>query len=252
MAVISPRRGVTGRSADLRNRRVVQFWPALILAFVLGAAAAYRQGLIPARFSPLPALDLAEPEPWLRDWRLAELRHEPELCRRVLTPPVIAAQSIADEPLKAGCGWQTAVRVTAVAGARLSLDKLTCEMAAAVAHWMQHDVQPLALAHFGERVATVQHLGGYACRNIAGAALWRGVRSEHARANAVDVTGVTLVSGRQISVLKGWQGGGSDAAFLKAIHARACATFQVVLGPDHNESHRDHFHLDRGLFSRCR
>ena len=43
-----------------------------------------------------------------------------------------------------------------------------------------------------------------------------------------------------------WRGDGAEARFLKAVHGRACRYFRVVLGPDYNEAHRDHFHLDRG------
>lgn len=32
--------------------------------------------------------------------------------------------------------------------------------------------------------------------------------------------------------------------FLREIHAKACAHFGTVLGPEANEAHRDHFHLD--------
>lgn len=35
-----------------------------------------------------------------------------------------------------------------------------------------------------------------------------------------------------------------EAAFLKRVHASSCAQFATVLGPEANEAHRDHFHLD--------
>jgi hypothetical protein len=35
-----------------------------------------------------------------------------------------------------------------------------------------------------------------------------------------------------------------EATFLKRLHKGACATFGTVLGPEANEAHRDHFHLD--------
>jgi hypothetical protein len=35
-----------------------------------------------------------------------------------------------------------------------------------------------------------------------------------------------------------------EARFLHAVHARACALFGTVLGPEANEAHRDHLHLD--------
>jgi hypothetical protein len=35
-----------------------------------------------------------------------------------------------------------------------------------------------------------------------------------------------------------------EAIFLKRIHAEACTHFKTVLGPDANEDHRNHLHLD--------
>jgi hypothetical protein len=34
------------------------------------------------------------------------------------------------------------------------------------------------------------------------------------------------------------------AVFVKAVHAEACKMFGTVLGPEANEAHKDHFHLD--------
>jgi hypothetical protein len=36
----------------------------------------------------------------------------------------------------------------------------------------------------------------------------------------------------------------SEAAFLRRLHRGACGPFGTVLGPEANEAHRDHFHLD--------
>jgi hypothetical protein len=35
-----------------------------------------------------------------------------------------------------------------------------------------------------------------------------------------------------------------ETAFLLVVHAEACKTFETVLGPDANEAHKNHFHLD--------
>lgn len=35
-----------------------------------------------------------------------------------------------------------------------------------------------------------------------------------------------------------------EAVFLKRLHEGSCAVFATVLGPEANEAHRDHFHLD--------
>jgi hypothetical protein len=36
----------------------------------------------------------------------------------------------------------------------------------------------------------------------------------------------------------------TEATFLKRLHHGACSVFTTVLGPEANEAHRDHFHLD--------
>lgn len=36
----------------------------------------------------------------------------------------------------------------------------------------------------------------------------------------------------------------AEARFLRALHKEACGIFTTVLGPEANEAHRDHFHLD--------
>jgi hypothetical protein len=238
--------------AAMRKRRVIL--ASLIVLLLLSGAAlfAFRQGLIPARYSPLPLLSLDHPSELFLEWQLAELRHEPDLCRRVLASPHIDATAVPDNPLRDGCGWLNSVRLAAAGGARISIDKLSCEAAAAFTLWMSHDVQPLALLLLGERVASVRHMGAYACRNIVGSLFWKHIRSEHATANALDIAGFTLADGRQISVLDHWGGAAQYSVFLHAVHQRACRYFRVALGPDFNNLHKNHFHLDRGPFSACR
>jgi hypothetical protein len=225
----------------------------LLLALALGTCALiFRQGLLPWVLNPLPAVDLAEPNPWFIDWRLAALRHDAALCKLVLAPPHIAALAIPDNPPHDGCGWINAVRMFEAGGVRASFDKITCEAAAALALWLEHDVQEVAVGFLGERVAAVRSLGTYACRNIHGNPLWKYSRSEHATANAVDIGGFRLVDGRSVSVRAHWRGDSSESRFLKAAHARACRYFRVVLGPEYNDAHHDHFHLDRGPFTYCK
>jgi hypothetical protein len=224
----------------------------LLLLALGGCAVIFRQGLLPWALNPLPIVDLAQSNPWFIDWRLAALRHEPGLCKRVLVRPHIEAQPIADHPLQNGCGWSNAIRMFEAGGVHASFDKITCELAAALALWLEHDVQELALAFFGQRVAAIRSFGAFACRNILGNPLWKYSRSEHATANAVDIGGFTFVDGRVISVRSQWNGDSAESRFLKAAHARACRYFRVVLGPEYNAAHHDHFHLDRGPFTYCK
>ena len=127
-----------------------------------------RQGLIPAAWSPLPALDLSDSGAWLVDWRIAELKHDRALCSRVLKAPQIRASPVPANPIKNGCGWENAVRISSAGGATLSVGTVSCEVAAGIAMWIAHEVQPRAVAILGSRVASVQHMGTFACRDVIG------------------------------------------------------------------------------------
>jgi hypothetical protein len=236
----------------MRKRRFRLGRTVLLLLVLGGIAIALRQGLIPSTFVPLPTVNLDNPTALLIDWRLAALRKDPQACARVLVPPHIEATAVRDNPLRNGCGWENAVRMSSAGNARIHIDKVSCEAAAAFALWMAHEVQPLAVSMLGKRVTSVQHMGTYSCRNIVGNRFWKDMRSEHATANAIDIAGFTLEDGRQISVLRDWEDKGADAEFLRAVHSRACRYFRVALGPEFNPAHRDHFHFDRGPLSTCR
>ena len=229
-------------------------WRSAILAVMIasGVALVMRQGVIPAVISPLPAIDLAVADAWLVDWRLSQLKRDLQLCARVLRKPYIDAQAIADQALQDGCGWTNAVRVNSLSGARISTDKLGCEPAAALALWVAHDVQPLALEILGQPVTAIKHWGTYACRNVVGNPMFGFLRSAHATARAIDIGAFTLADGRQITVQRDWKRTGKESEFLHAIHKRSCRYFHVAIGPDYNAAHHDHFHLDRSFGFACK
>jgi hypothetical protein len=232
------------------GRVILRTLLAVLVLFALFAAFWF--GMVPQRYSPFAAISLEERPSWFVDFRLAALRRDPELCRAVLREPHIAATPIPDNAIRNGCGWVNAVRLSTVGGAELGAAQLTCEAAAALALWVEYEVQPLALAAFGARVTGLQDMGTYSCRNIIGNERWARMRSQHALANAVDIGGFRLEDGRQISVAKNWKGHDREARFLQAVHERACRYFRVAIGPDYNPAHWNHFHLDRGVFTRCR
>jgi len=229
----------------------------LVAGLIVGALAMiFRQGVLPAHLTPLPRLDLARPLPLVVDWQLAELRYDRRLCQETIASrdgerALINARRVADRPLKNGCGWINAVGVRKVGSADLSVGQVTCQVAAALALWAEYVVQPEAQRIFGQRVQSIEDLGTYSCRNIVGNSLWRDRRSEHATANAIDISAFRLVNGETISVLRDWKGDGKKAEFLRAVHQGACRYFRVALSPDFNAAHRDHFHFDRGILWRC-
>jgi hypothetical protein len=229
-------------------------WPRFLLFVIVavGTALAFRQGYVMPGINPLPLIDMSYPNQWLVDWRLAGIKRYPDVCARTLQSPHIEAQPIPDSPMKDGCGWTNSVRVVSAGGVRVGFDKLSCEAAVALALWLEHEVQPLARQMLGQPVRSIQSFGSYNCRNIVGNRLWHNVRSQHATANAADIGGFVLADGRTISVRTQWRSDGNEGRFLRAVHARACPYFRVVLGPDYNAAHHDHFHLDRGPLSRCK
>jgi hypothetical protein len=95
-------------------------------------------------------------------------------------------------------------------------------------------VQPLALELLGQKVAVVRSYGSYSCRNIVGNPLFKHMRSQHAYANALDISGFTLADGRPISVRAHWKSEGAEGRFLRQAHARACPYFRAALGPEYN------------------
>jgi len=128
--------------------------------------------------------------------------------------------------------------------------RATCFLAVSWAMFELHVLQPAARQHFGQEVMRVEHLGTYACRNLYHRDSGR--RSEHATANAIDVASFVLADGTQITLQSDWNGEASKAAFLRALRDGACRFFDVVLSPDYNEAHRDHFHFDAGDQRACR
>jgi hypothetical protein len=100
-------------------------------------------------------------------------------------------------------------------------------------------------------VARIELSGpAYACRPIAGRRDRR--MSEHASANAVDISGFTLVDGSVLTVAQGWRGSARERAFLRAVRDGACGHFEAVLSPDYNRAHADHLHFDLGRDKLCR
>lgn len=232
-------------------RHLLAKW-ALGLTLLLAIVGAFWFGLVPQSLSPFPAISLDSRPSLFVEPRLSALRFDPALCKSILKPPHIDASPIPDHRIENGCGWVNAVRFDQVGGARIGVPNLTCEMAAALALWVEYEVQPLAKEMFGQPVTSLGDFGTYDCRNIIGNPIWKGVRSQHAFANAIDISGFTFADGRRISVLRDWKGTGKETEFLHEAKRRSCRYFRVSLGPDFNAAHSNHFHFDRGLLWTCR
>lgn len=222
----------------------------LLVAFVI----ALRAGYVPARYSPFAPVDLADPSGWFLDWRLSTLDDDRDMCKRLLRPPHVIAKPVPAMIERNDCGWRNGFRLARAGGARISPQlRMTCPLAAALALWIEHRVQPAAQKYLGTRISSLHHVGGYACRNIRGSiGRYVKIRSEHAKANAIDITSFSLASGGRVAIAQDWPRNSAKSKFLHEIHDEACRFFRVTLGPDANKLHRDHFHLDRGFLRACR
>ena len=217
-------------------------------AFVLGVWRGWLP--MPAEWNPWAPLDVRASPNLLTRYKLSRLQDEPALCDQVLKTSGLRVTRQADSAADAACPLRNVLRVQGAEVALNSSFLASCPLAVAFALFERHSLQPAAQAVFGQAVSRVEHLGSFACRNVYNRA--DGRLSQHASANALDISGFRLADGRSISVLKDWPGEGDSARFLRLVRDGACDDFNVVLSPDYNAAHRNHFHLDMGRWWVCR
>lgn len=285
-------------------------------------------------------------------WPADEMSRARLACDQSLA--TVAAVVVVVDPIKQGdCGTPAPVQLVSIGRnpeVKLSPPAtMTCDMVAALAVWLEEDVQPLARKHLGAPVVRINTLSSYSCRNAYGRKRTR--LSEHGRVNALDLGGFVTAAGMEVPLSPWWgmtardvralvaaeaaarkraeeeqakarqaapssrgepsgqaarippasssppatPGGAPNAAeptavvsafskvqaraageaahpaqlggpkvaapvvavpprlddgrvqFLRAAHALACRRFGTVLGPEANEAHRDHLHLDMAV-----
>jgi hypothetical protein len=221
---------------------------SLVLAALLAVATGNLS--IPDRLNPWAPLDIDEPPNFLTEYKLARLAGDGARCRSLLAGADLRHAPIADRDNGGGCFFKDAVQFSGTGISYGGNLILTCRMAVAMAMFERHVLQPAAQAHFQQPVVGLQHFGSYACRNVYGRKTGR--LSQHAWANAIDIAAFRLRDGRIVSVAQDWQGTGAGAQFLRQTRQGACRFFKVVLSPDYNAAHRDHFHFDLARYSVCR
>jgi hypothetical protein len=192
-----------------------------------------------------------KPPEKLRVERLGAFAEDVGACRAALAEAGFTAEPAPDVRENRRCGYRDAVTLSLSSQAFSTPPTVSCAAAAALALWQRDVVGPAAARHLRQPVARIE-LGGpaYSCRAVAGRR--DGRMSEHASANAIDVSGFTLADGRVLQVRQGWRGSAGDRAFLRAVRDGACGRFRVVLSPDYNRAHADHLHFDMGAYELCR
>lgn len=195
-----------------------------------------------ARPSNLDTSRRAAPEPEARVVKAAAVRTLPgkagvlpqkgALCG----DPSIRGQRLAPVTSRVkGCGIDDPVKVTEIAGVKLSpAATISCETALAAKTWIERGVQPA----FDDQVVQLQIAGSYVCRTRNHK---RGAKvSEHGRGRALDIAGFVLADGRSLSVLRDYR----KSKAMKASHRAACGPFGTTLGPGSDGMHEDHLHVD--------
>lgn len=146
------------------------------------------------------------------------------------------------------CAINTAVRVERVEERLGRPALMACAMASRLDRFEHEVVEPLALRDLGRRVTEIEHLGAYACRDNTSTA---GRLSEHAFGRAIDISGFRFSDGSTAIVARDWGRDGPMRRFLYDVARNACRYFSVVLTPDLNRDHYNHFHLDIGPGKVC-
>jgi hypothetical protein len=218
------------------------------LALALLVYGGVRLGVVklPPHYDPFAPPDLNEKPYWLTQFRLKQIDVDGRNCSLALSSAHLVLQA---SPLKGAgskCALEDAVELTHLSAAKIKSEDTRCNIAARLYMWERNVVQPEAQRIFGEGVAEITHFGSYSCRTIRGSTYM----SEHATANAFDISGFRLRSGTLISVLKDWDGG-AKAIFLRNMRDGLCDYFNLTLSPDYNADHRDHFHVDMGWARGC-
>jgi hypothetical protein len=255
--------------------------------------------------APVEAKPVLPGEQPTMPWTDAEIGAATAKCKEFLTGDPLDYELL--PPIKEGlCGTPAPVLLRAVGqDPKVRIEPpatLSCPMADVLGEWLRDTVQPEAKTLFGSAVVKIQNASSYVCRNRYGGA--DTLLSEHALANAFDVSQVALADGTRITVLDHWphvvppppepnparEGAGdgksvssnpfvkptggdrgedvvtpakADAEgppspppvatepvpdpksqFVTFLFEDACRRFGTVLGPNANEAHKDHFHLD--------
>jgi hypothetical protein len=271
-------------------------------------------------------------------WSEGEVAPAKADCARLLVGLALDYEALA--AIKEGmCGAPAPILVKSIGSdPKVKIDPpatVTCALAKSLGAWLDKTVQPEARTRFGVPVVKLANASSYVCRNRYGGA--NTPISEHALANALDISEFVLQSGARITVLDAWprtvaaatptekparvvpaedvtgsiaktakpaktieavnvsepaataartnpfvvpavpsvtartnpfavpaaateeappkpptkpmpQASGpvadNDGAFVRKVHDDACPLFGTVLGPEANEAHKSHFHLD--------
>jgi hypothetical protein len=153
-----------------------------------------------------------------------------------------------DEPTDSRCVVPTPVRITAVSVRLGRPAAMSCFLAERLDAFERGALQKLARDDLGASVVRIDHFGAYSCRPNTSR---HDQLSEHAYGLAIDISGFRLSNGETVNIQRDWSRSGPKRDFLHHVAQAACSYFSVVLTPDSNADHFNHFHLDLGPSRLC-
>ena len=123
-------------------------------------------------------------------------------CAKVLSGVTLDYENL--PPLKEGlCGAPAPILVKSIGGVAIEPPAtMTCALASGVASWISKTLQPHAKAIIGTQVVKLHNATSYSCRNRYGGETTP--LSEHALANALDISEFVFESGEKVTVLADW------------------------------------------------
>lgn len=138
-------------------------------------------------------------------WSTAEIDAGRQECTALLGPLDAEVEHVA--PFRAGlCGAPAPVKLQRLGGSHkveMQPAALTnCRVVAGLADWVEETLQPAAQEAFGSPVVRIVGASSYVCRNRYNNPDQR--ISEHAFANAIDISAFVLADGRRIDVKSNW------------------------------------------------
>ncbi|WP_075181136.1 extensin family protein [Pantoea sp. 1.19] len=223
----------------------------LLLALLGWAAAPWLSSRVPPGWHPFTPLAPGDPPTWVTRYKLSRLADDPASCRAILQrlqqAGMLRYRQVADSDGR--CPLRGAVRVERFGTVALSASFLaSCPLAVRSAFWVA--TQAARPLEGGAVLARIDHVGSFACRNIYHRA--EGRRSEHASADAWDVTGFRFAGGPAIGVNADWQQSSAAGRWLRRAFRQACPWYGNALGPDYNAAHASHFHFGLRSWGTCR
>ena len=160
------------------------------------------------------------PDPKDTVWTDAEVIAALEACVQLLAP--IAAKVDVSKPVRSGqCGTPAPVALKRVGSVEIRPPAVVnCRIVASLHDWVETTLQPAAREMLQSSIMRMINASGYECRNRYGGRDNSKI-SEHALANALDISAFVTDDGRTVDVLRHWGHTRRDLRALTLARAEA-------------------------------